>query len=85
MTSLSKGLETACLIQGHEQLLMEALRRWVSDEYRDKKNQQVDTSEWPIRWVYSPSAPLMLIAMYCKLRIYRCLLGCLTLNLKQCL
>ncbi|KAK9826046.1 hypothetical protein WJX74_007714 [Apatococcus lobatus] len=34
---------------GHEERLMEALRRWVSDEYKDKKNQEVDTSGWPIR------------------------------------
>ena len=30
---------------------MESLQRYVSDEYKDKLQQEVDTCSWPIRWV----------------------------------
>ncbi len=36
-------------MQGRQKKLMEALRSWVADEYKDKLKQDVDTSSWPIR------------------------------------
>lgn len=29
---------------------MEALARWVADEYRNKRGQEVDTAAWPRRY-----------------------------------
>ena len=29
---------------------MEALARWVADEYRNKRGEEVDTSSWPRRY-----------------------------------
>ena len=36
-------------VQGPNDVLMGALRKWVQDEYKDKLGQEVDTSSWPIR------------------------------------
>ena len=30
---------------------MDSLRRYVADEYKDKKKQEMDTTQWKIRWV----------------------------------
>jgi sentrin-specific protease 1 len=30
--------------------VVEALARWVADEYRNKRGQEVDTSDWPRRY-----------------------------------
>ena len=38
------------LLQGREVAIMESLQRYVADEYKDKLQQEVDTSSWPIRW-----------------------------------
>ena len=35
------------LYQGRERPVVEALARWVADEFRDKRNSEVDTSSWP--------------------------------------
>lgn len=37
------------VVQGRNDMLMGALRKWVQDEYKDKRGQEVDTSSWPIR------------------------------------
>ena len=29
--------------------VMQALRKWVQEEYKDKLQKEVDTSTWPIR------------------------------------
>ncbi|EIE20629.1 cysteine proteinase [Coccomyxa subellipsoidea C-169] len=35
---------------GREDKILRALRSYIADEYRDKRNAEVDTSEWPIRY-----------------------------------
>ena len=35
------------LLQGRETKVMESLARWVADEYQSKRQEQVDTSDWP--------------------------------------
>jgi sentrin-specific protease 1 len=37
-------------IQGREPETVEALARWVADEYRNKRGEEVDTSSWPRRY-----------------------------------
>ncbi|KAK9817166.1 hypothetical protein WJX72_010594 [[Myrmecia] bisecta] len=37
-------------MKGERADIMEALRQWVADEFKDKRNQDVDTSTWPIRY-----------------------------------
>ena len=36
-------------MQGREASIMMALRQWVADEWADKRNEEVDTSQWPIQ------------------------------------
>ncbi len=36
-------------MQGREDKILRALRSYIADEYRDKRDAEVDTSEWPIR------------------------------------
>ena len=38
----------AGLLQGKEQWVMEALRRYVADEARNKQDAELDTSDWPV-------------------------------------
>lgn len=33
--------------QGKDKAVIESLARWVVDEYKDKRKEDVDTSEWP--------------------------------------
>ena len=40
-------MSSLCLHQGRERPVVEALARWVADEFRDKRNCEVDTSSWP--------------------------------------
>ncbi|KAK9901672.1 hypothetical protein WJX75_007814 [Coccomyxa subellipsoidea] len=41
---------------GREDKIMRALRSYISDEFRDKRDDEVDTSDWPIR--YPKDVPL---------------------------
>ncbi|CAL8468186.1 g7725 [Coccomyxa elongata] len=41
---------------GREDKILRALRSYIADEYRDKRDAEVDTSEWPIR--YPADVPL---------------------------
>lgn len=36
--------------QGREPETVEALARWVADEYRNKRGEEVDTAAWPRRY-----------------------------------
>lgn len=37
-------------MQGKERDVTENLRRYIGDEYKNKKDLEVDTSNWPIRY-----------------------------------
>jgi hypothetical protein len=51
-------------MQGKEAWVMEALRRYVADEARNKLDQELDTSHWPIEC----APPSLLRAASCFLR-----------------
>ncbi len=36
--------------QSREEQVVEALASWVSDEFKDKRQEVVDTSDWPRRY-----------------------------------
>lgn len=46
-------------MQGREDKLLRALRSYIADEYRDKRDAEVDTSEWPIRCDVTHTTPVL--------------------------
>ena len=41
-------IKATVFVQGEERDIMGALRTYVHDEFKDKRQQEVDTSAWPI-------------------------------------
>ena len=37
----------AVTVQGRDTAVVESLARWVADEYQSKRQERVDTSDWP--------------------------------------
>lgn len=48
-TQRGDRVRSSAAVQGREDKIMRALRSYISDEFRDKRDAEVDTSDWPIR------------------------------------
>lgn len=48
-TQCGDRVKSSAAVQGREDKIMRALRSYISDEFRDKRDAEVDTSDWPIR------------------------------------
>ena len=51
-------IEATVFVQGEERDIMGALRTYVRDEFTDKRQQEVDTSAWPISCAARQPCPL---------------------------
>lgn len=47
VSNLDPKLET--LLQEKNKEIMECLQKYIADEYKDKRNEEVDTKSWPIK------------------------------------